>query len=174
MRCRWCIAAGIALMVGAPAVALSGAYNVAATSEHTFPVYWLLHATMAQSVWLHSRGIEPPALDDPAEIERGLALYRDNCAQCHGAPGVEPHAFALGLNPAPQNLVEPARRWTSAEIYWTVRHGVKMTGMPSWEARMSDQDLWSIVAFLKQLPQMSPTDYRSRAGQLSAVNPDKP
>lgn len=169
------MAAGVAIVLGAPLFALSGLYNIAATSQHTLPVYWLLHTAMIQSVRLHSRGIAvPAALDDPARIDRGLALYRDHCAQCHGAPGVEPHPFALGLNPTPQNLVEPARDWGPARLYWTVRHGVKMTGMPAWEARLSDQDLWSVVAFLKRLPTLSPGDYRSRAGQLSAGNPDKP
>jgi mono/diheme cytochrome c family protein len=174
VRCRWLIAAVIAVAVGAPVFAFSGLYDVAATKEHSFPVFLLLHTAMTQSVWFHSRGIKAPSLDDSARVDRGLALFRDHCAQCHGAPGVEPRAFALGLNPAPQNLVEVGRSWEPSEIYWTVRNGVKMTGMPAWEDRLSEQDLWSLVAFIERLPAMSPSEYRSRAGELSAGYRDKP
>ena len=169
MRLRWLIAIAVALIAAGPLFALSGIYDVAATTEHSLPVYWLLHRTTIQSVRLHSRAIEAPPLGDPARIERGLVLYRDHCAQCHGAPGTPPHPFALGLNPAALNLAEVARSWTAPEIYWTVRHGVLLTGMPAWEARMSDNDLWSIVAFIEQLPAMSPADYRARAERAGPV-----
>ena len=31
--------------------------------------------------------------------------------------------------------------------------------MPAWQYRLSDRDLWAIVAFLRQLPKLSPADY---------------
>lgn len=52
-----------------------------------------------------------------------------------------------------------AREWRPAELYWVVRHGVKATGMPAWAYRLSDRDLWAVVAFLRQLPTLSPADY---------------
>jgi mono/diheme cytochrome c family protein len=44
-------------------------------------------------------------------------------------------------------------------LYWIVKHGVKMTGMPAFGPTHSDERLWTIVAFLKQLPQLSPEKY---------------
>lgn len=153
----------LAAFAAGPLFIYFGVYDVAATSEHSTPVYWLLHTAMTQSVRWRAAGIKPPPISDARMSERGAILYRDHCARCHGAPGVPPGDFALGLEPAPTNLAEAARRWKPAEIYWTVKHGVKMTGMPSWDARLSEADLWSVVAFVMRLPTLSPTDYRSLA-----------
>jgi mono/diheme cytochrome c family protein len=100
-----------------------------------------------------------PPLDDPALAARGLSLYRMHCVQCHGAPGVAPEAFALGLTPSPENLTHVARVRKPAEMFQAVKYGLKMTGMPAWEFRMPDQDLWAVVAFLQRLPGLSPKQY---------------
>ncbi|MGH8519641.1 MAG: c-type cytochrome, partial [Panacagrimonas sp.] len=46
-------------------------------------------------------------------------------------------------------------------LYWVVREGIKMTGMPAWRFRMSDEDLWALVAFLVEMPRLSPEQYRA-------------
>jgi mono/diheme cytochrome c family protein len=33
--------------------------------------------------------------------------------------------------------------------------------MPAWQFRMSDADIWAIVAFVRRLPTLSPSDYRA-------------
>ena len=41
-----------------------------------------------------------------------------------------------------------------------------MTGMPSFEkAEVPDQEIWTIVAFLKKLPSVSEADYKSWTGK---------
>ena len=158
--------AGIAFAVGSliagALVLYTGAYDVAATQPHWRLTNWLLHTELHQSVARQARNVHAPPLDDTAFIERGLALYRGNCVPCHGAPGIAPDAFALGLLPPPANLALTAREWLPAELYWVVRHGVKATGMPAWAYRLSDPDLWAIVAFLRRLPDLSPVDYAER------------
>lgn len=139
----------------------SGTYNVAATAQHTAPIYWLLEDTMRRSVRQHAREIKVPKLDDPVSVERGLSLYRQHCVQCHGAPGVAPDAYALGLSPLPANLAHTAREWPPAELYWVVKHGIKMSGMPAWEFRLPEDDLWAVVAFLQVLPKLSPQQYHA-------------
>lgn len=143
---------------------LGGLYDISATDQHLRPTYWAVDTASRQSVKLRARAITPPKLDEPPRIERGLALFRDHCVLCHGAPGVAPEPFALGMTPAPANLVDTARNWTPAEIYWTVRNGFKMTGMPAWRYRLADEQLWDIVAFIATtLPRLSPVEYRARA-----------
>src|SRR5207244_362236 len=111
-----------------------------------------LHTAMRQSVSLRSHSIDVPDLSNAATLAQGKQLYRDHCMRCHGAPGVAPEAFALGLMPPPANLAEVARTWTAAELYWAIKHGIKMTAMPAWEYRLSDAELWAIVAFVARLP----------------------
>jgi cytochrome c553 len=72
---------------------------------------------------------------------------------------VAPEPFALGLLPVPENLALVGRERSLAEIYWTVRNGLKMTGMPAWQYRLDDGAMWDVAAFVKQLPQLSPAGY---------------
>lgn len=163
--------AGLAALAvaGAALVIYSGVYNIAATRQHIAPVYWLLETVMRRSVIRHSQHIEVPPLSEPAAIERGLRLYHSNCLPCHGAPGIAPDGFALGMLPEPANLALTARQWRPAELYWVVKHGVKTSGMPAWEFRMSDSEMWAIVAFVATLPRLSPGQYRERAPAVAAL-----
>jgi cytochrome c1 len=117
---------------------------------------------MRRSVRQRAGDIPVPDLRQPGQVQRGLGLYRLHCAQCHGAPGVAPEPFALGLTPAPANLAHTAREWPPAALFWVVKEGIKMTGMPAWKYRMADDDIWAVVAFLGELPRLSPEEYRAR------------
>lgn len=150
-----------ALGLLAAGVLYSGVYDVSALNQHLAPTYWLLDTGMRHSVQRHSRHIDVPPLGDQRLVARGLAHFREQCVLCHGAPGVAPEPFALGLTPVPGNLAYAARNWKSAELFWIVKHGIKMAGMPAWQFRFADDDIWALVAFMQQLPRLSPSAYRS-------------
>ena len=149
----------IALAVLGAGFMLSGLYNVAANVPHSALTEWLLHSAMEHSVALRARNMDIPPLTDPALIRQGGAHYHDMCAICHGGPGVAPHAIGQGLNPAAPNLIEPVHEKTAGELFWIVRNGIKMSGMPSFGATHSEEQLWAMVAFVEQLPQISPSEY---------------
>lgn len=156
----------LALVFGSLLFIYSGIYNVASTSQHTTPVYWMLITTLRQSVFAHAQAIQAPNLDDPALTRRGMVLYDQYCVPCHGAPGIPLEAIGMGLTPLPKNLAETARHWRSEQIYWVVRHGLKMTGMPAWEYRFGEEDLWAIAGFVKTMPGVSGPHARDMAAYL--------
>lgn len=161
MRCLKLFAAlAAAGLAAAAAFVYFGVYDVAAVDQHLVPTYWLLYTNMERSVKAHAKQVQAPPLDEAAMARRGAALYREHCARCHGAPAVAPEPFALGMNPVPANLSHTSRERTPAELYWTVRNGLKMTGMPAWQFRLAEAQLWDVVAFLKLLPRLSPAAYR--------------
>jgi mono/diheme cytochrome c family protein len=172
----------LALLGAATAAAVihGGLYDISATDQHLAPTYKVLDVAMRRSVQQRADKIAVPALDAAATLERGRVLYGVHCEQCHGGPGVAPEPFALGLTPSAANLAHTARVWTPAEIYWVVKNGLKMTGMPAWEFRMADADLWAIVAFIRTLPTLSPQQYRewrtasplARADEAPGAPPD--
>lgn len=155
---------GLAILaaLGGAAFVYFGVYNVAATVQHTKPVYRLLNTSLMRSVAQRAKEIETPPLDDPQRIANGLALYRDHCLNCHGAPGVPPNAFALGMTPVPANLAYTAKHWEAREVYWVARYGIKMTGMPAWEFRLPADEIWDITAFVMAMPRITPRDYAAR------------
>jgi mono/diheme cytochrome c family protein len=146
---------------GAAAFVYLGIFDVAATKPHHPLTYHLLHYAMKRAVAVRADEIRSPVLDDRQRVRDGLVLYRAHCLQCHGAPGVAPDDLGLGLTPAPANLVEAGREWPAADLYWVVRHGIKMTAMPAWEYRLGDREMWDLVAFIKAMPTWSPAEYRA-------------
>jgi mono/diheme cytochrome c family protein len=148
-------------LAGGAAFVWSGLYDVSATDQHLAPTYWLLRKTMHRSVAERAEEIAVPPLGAPKQLERGLALFRTHCVQCHGAPGVAPEPFALALRPLPTPLVRTGRDQTPAYIFWVVKRGIKMTGMPAWEFRMNEEDIWAIVAFTRELAKLSPAQYQA-------------
>ena len=162
------VLAGLVVLAGAGGWLLVylGLYNVAATVQHTAPVYRLLHYAMFRSVKARADVRPPPDLMAPAQAVQGAVLYRGHCVQCHGAPGVPPEPFAMGLRPEPVNLVPPAREWAPAELFRVIKHGIKMTGMPSWQYRMADEDIWRIVGFVRAMAAMSPQEYAQLVQRL--------
>lgn len=149
-----------AALLVAGSVIYVGWYDISATRPHTAAVNQLIETTLTRSVSVRAKSIRVPNLDDPADIQDGFGLYRAHCVQCHGAPGVAPEPYALGLNPAPASLVESARERSAGEVFWLIRQGIKMTGMPAWQYRLTDHQIWDVVAFMRVLPTLSPTDYR--------------
>lgn len=154
-------------LMGALAFIYSGLYNVPATQQHTAPVYWVLNTALTRSVKRNAQDIQVPDLSDEAMIRRGLAHYQNRCLQCHGAPGLPPDDFAKGLTPVANRLVQTAREWQPAEIFWVVKHGIKMTGMPAWDYRLADEEIWAIVAFVMQMPRLSPIEYQAMVEDLA-------
>jgi Cytochrome C oxidase, cbb3-type, subunit III len=74
--------------------------------------------------------------------------------------------FSEGLHPDPPDLKEVVDQLSPAQLFWVVKHGINMTGMPSFEqAGVKDDEIWSIVAFLKKLPKVSEADYKAWTAQ---------
>jgi len=157
----------LAMAAGATMFVFWGVYNVSALQQHTEPVYSLLTTALDRSISQRAREVDVPPLEQPSMSERGLRHYRDNCVQCHGAPGVARHDVGKGMTPVPPNLAHTARNRTPAEIFWSIKHGIKMTGMPSWQFIFSDEEIWDIVAFMRQMASLSPTEYQAMAANAN-------
>jgi len=149
----------VILVVMTSAAVYSGAYNVAASKPANPVIAWLLHAVMVNSVEWHARRARPPADDAPGRL--GFGHYREHCVGCHGGPGLPPSDLARGLNPRAPDLAGAAGRWSPAQLFWIVKNGIEMTGMPAWGPSHTDQELWQIVAFLRDLPTLSAEQYQA-------------
>ena len=142
--------------LGGAACLYAGIYDVGATAPHWQATRWVLEQARLRSIRVHAAGLMPPAdFGDPARIAAGSAHFSEHCALCHSAPGVDAQDLAEGMAPKPPDLSEVSKRYSPGELFWIVRNGIRMTGMPAW-ADHGDDDLWSIVAFLEKLAAPSP------------------
>ena len=176
-RLGWVVIASVLGTLGVLAIAgliviLTGSYDIAASSAHTGLSRWVLERTMENSVRGRASGLEPPARFSATDVAAGASHYRDVCQNCHGGPGVRRRAWAEGLNPTPPNLAEQAAEWRPGELFWIIKHGIRMTGMPAIGAGHSDRDIWNIVAFVERLPEMSAEEYRAAGVETAAPQHD--
>ena len=152
-----CVA--IAMIVGLT-IMFTGAYNVAASEPHAGIVRWVLDTTFHNSV--RARSDEQTMQPTPAgntNLRAGFREFQEYCVHCHGAPGVKRAEWASGMTPMPPNLSRAAKEWSPDEIFWIVKHGVKMTGMPPFGDTESDQTIRNIAAFVDRLPEISPAEF---------------
>jgi mono/diheme cytochrome c family protein len=160
MRFIWGFLAALILIVaGALAVTYAGAYNVAANIPDTGFVKWLLSTNMQRSVARHAGSIGAPAQMSDQQAKDGARIYKETCVYCHGAPGIDPGDIGKGLNPEPPYLPDTVGRWTSAQLFWIIKNGIKMTGMASYGAVHKDEEIWNLIAFVQRLPKLTPEQY---------------
>lgn len=143
----------------AAAYVYSGSINVAASDAHWPLTYQIMETARVRSIKAHARGIEvPPGFDEQAKIVSAVAHFSAHCSVCHGAPGVDKGEFATGMYPPPPDLTGVSKRYSPGELFWILKNGIKMSGMPSM-ADDGDDMLWATVGVLQKLPGMSADDY---------------
>jgi mono/diheme cytochrome c family protein len=154
------IAAGALTAAAVSAVLYSGWFSVAATDDGAPIAAFLLHTGMRRSVQRHARNVTAPELGAPEQVLHGALRYRTSCEACHRAPGVTRPAIATTLSPKPADLSHAAAQWKPRELFWIVKHGVRMSGMPAWQGIYRDDEIWDIVSFVMLLPQMGTAEYQ--------------
>ena len=124
-------------------------------SLETWAAETSLEATLAREA---PKGPDPVPLTD-ANLVAGIELYGRHCAICHGtAQGTASSSpVAKGLYPPPPQLAtEGVEDDPEGYSFWRIKHGIRLTGMPSWKATLSDQQIWTLALFLKHMDKLPP------------------
>jgi mono/diheme cytochrome c family protein len=150
----------LAITASAAIFAYTGAFDVAADVPHSAAVNWVMEAVRDRSIAVRAKEIQVPELDDTKLVAQGAEHYDSMCVGCHLAPGVKDSEIRTGLYPQPPNFSEHTDV-SPAEMFWVIKHGIKMTAMPAWGKTHNDQSIWSLVAFLQKLPGLSPDQYQA-------------
>ena len=138
-----------------------GVFNVAATEKHSKLTLKLISIVRDRSIAVRAIAVPAaPPLTDPQLIKSGFRSYHTMCITCHSAPGRKASPIRKGLNPKPPRLDSKAIQEMSHEaMYWSIEHGIRMTGMPAFGPTHSQEKIWGLVAFVRQLPKLSPQQY---------------
>lgn len=160
------------IALGAAAFVWSGVYDVGADDAHTRAVEATIERLRERSVAARARDIAAPAdLDDPKRVAAGASHYAEMCVGCHLAPGVTQSELRDGLYPRPPSFIESAQR-DPRTMFWTIKHGIKMSGMPAWGKSHDDEAIWNMVAFVQKVPGMSVKDYQVLTGEAEVQAED--
>ena len=156
------IIAGIILTLLA---GLLGAYLFVATgcmpanADGTPPALekWMARASLRATLNREApKGDNPQKLTD-ANLIAGIKLYAANCAACHGASDGEASNIAKGLyQHAPQLMKHGVEDDPEGKIYWFIKHGVRLTGMPAFSPTLTEDEIWQVTLFLKHMDSLTP------------------
>lgn len=151
---------GAALLIGVlfGGYIWSGAYTIGADVPHWRVTAQMMDLVRQRAVEHHAKDIKVPRLDDPQLILKGAGQYAAMCTQCHLAPNRKNSELREGLYPLPPDLSK--MRVEPRIAFWAIKHGIKMSAMPAWGVNHDDATIWSMVAFLQKLPDLSARQYR--------------
>jgi mono/diheme cytochrome c family protein len=153
------LAGVMAMVVVIAAIYLySGWYDIGADSPHWRFTTSIIETVRERSIKRHAAEIRVPDLTKQELILKGAGQYAAMCTQCHLAPGKSQSEIRPGLYPRPPDLSKV--RIDPRIAFWVTKHGIKMTAMPAWGRGHDDATIWSIVAFVTKLPDLSPEAYR--------------
>ncbi len=112
-----------------------------------------------------------PVAADAATYAAAVPVYRQHCAVCHGLPNQQAEIFAT-MFPQPTQLFagtgvsdNPA-----GETYWKVTNGIRLSGMPAFDAILNDTQRWQLSVLLAHSNQLPPPLVQ----QLAAPLPQTP
>lgn len=115
----------------------------------------IMKSAVRSSVRRSASGLSTPESANDETLVEGGKLYVAGCAGCHGELGKPLHEDRSHFPPAPQ-LAYTGTEYSEPELYWIVKHGIRMTGMSAYGPFYSEQKLWALAAFLHRIKNLPP------------------
>lgn len=108
-----------------------------------------------------------PVQPTTAALAEGARLYEKHCSVCHGGAAQKISPLRYKFSPPVPQLVNRVPKDPDGEFWWITKHGIRLTGMPAWDGILSDDQIWTVVGFLKRsdkLPSEAMAAWKEAAG----------
>lgn len=105
-------------------------------------------------------GIKEPWLPSDDMVKHGAALFKTNCAMCHGAEGKGDGIAGKALKPPPRNMVEGKWKQGGGELamFATLQNGIPGSSMQGYKDALPAKDRWALVQFVHSITQNKVND----------------
>lgn len=107
------------------------------------------------SVRRRAANMKNPVPPTDQNLLAGGRLFLNACAGCHGDPGKtrsDPPEYL-----SPPKFSQVGTHYSEPELFWIVKHGIRRTGMSAYGPFYSDQQMWTVAAFVKRMNNLPPT-----------------
>jgi mono/diheme cytochrome c family protein len=144
------------------------AVGIPGTRSDVHPPAWetaIMKPAVRAAVKRNAENLAPASAATEDSIIAGGKLYVMGCMGCHGElgkPFAEDHA---NYPPVPQ-LPNVGTQYSEPEIYWIVKHGIRMTAMSAYGPFYKEDQLWAIAAFIRRIDKLTPAE-------IQAIQPPK-
>jgi len=105
-------------------------------------------------IFVHNKSQKNPLTDNAAGVADGKEAFSHYCVACHGVDGQNTGVpFADRMSPPVPSLVgTDVQSYTDGQLKWIIDFGIWPSGMPGSKNILSDNEIWSIVIYLRHLP----------------------
>jgi mono/diheme cytochrome c family protein len=125
----------------------------------------IMKPAVRAAVKRNAANLSAPSAATEDSIIAGGKLYVRGCMGCHGEPGKAFAEDTAHYPPIPQ-LPHVGTQYSEPEIYWIVKHGIRMTAMSAYGSFYKDDQLWSLAAFIRHIDKLTPAE-------IAAIQPQK-
>jgi cytochrome c len=110
---------------------------------------WVKHAIL-----IRGKSEGNPLNDTPAEVADGREAFSHYCVVCHGKDGQNTGVpFADRMSPSVPSLAgKEVQSYSDGQLKWIIDYGIWPSGMPGSKNMLSDEEIWSIVLYIRHLP----------------------
>jgi mono/diheme cytochrome c family protein len=150
---RWVVIASLVLLVLA-VVAGVGVSRLSLTAldepgqAETYLATTAKHLLVARD----SAGVPPAPASTPDSAAAGQKLFGVECSMCHGLNGRTPTDNGRWMYPRAADLTsEQTQRYSDRELFWIVRNGIRLSGMPAFGKVETDEHIWQLIHYVRSL-----------------------
>jgi mono/diheme cytochrome c family protein len=159
----------LVLLIVSLGAALLGFVPTNANTEPPKLEQQIANSAMDASMERHAPHINSPVPPTDENLIEGMKIYTMNCSLCHGGLDRQPSSLEKSLYPPPPNLILQPLDDPEWHVFYTIRTGVRYTGMPAWDKSLSEADMWKLTAFLTRIEKLPPAvqDYWKKSVTVS-------
>ena len=147
----------VILLLSALAIMRFGLMPVNADGAHSSLEARIMPLVLHASIVRHASADTNPLAVNEENLKEGASIYKAMCARCHSTPGDNPSAYGQSFYPPAPQLVVGMPNYTDSQLFWTIKHGIRNTGMPAWGSMLSDDEIWQLVSLLKNSQDLPPS-----------------
>ena len=105
-------------------------------------------------IFVGNRKQKNPLPASPAALADGKEAFGHYCVACHGMDGQNTGVpFADHISPPIPSLASAeVQSYSDGQLKWILDYGIWPSGMPGSKGTLSDDELWSIIIYLRHLP----------------------
>lgn len=153
MKCALITLSLVSALVIAGALLAISQFNLSAMPEPDQLETYL--ATKAMHV-LVRRSSRKPISAAPSNLkastEEGDKLFGTECAACHGLDGHKSTDAGRWMYPRAADLTSrEVQQYSDRELFWIVKNGVRLSGMPAFGNVEPDEHIWNLVHYVRTL-----------------------
>lgn len=149
----------VVALIAAYALVRSGSIPANADAAPGSLETWMASTSLDATLSRYAPTQSNPVAPTDTNLLEGVRLFATNCAVCHGsaigAAAASPIAKGLYQHP-PQLASDGVEDDPEGVSFWKIKHGLRLTGMPSFAATLSDRQIWTLALFLKRMDKLPP------------------